>query len=518
LIGLLAGGVFKVKTKDGILVVEVNEPNSEVYVDGERVTLSWDSSGKKAELRVRPGTRKVEVKKDGFSIEAKELTLRQGDRELFSARLEPAAQVSDKQTARAPAVPLPPTGTQLTKATPANQPQMKANAGDQAVEDPLPLGSIWKGSRTYRKGWWEGATVTYDLEVHKREGNRFEGLKFDNGPRRNQLPVSGVIDGQNISWREGAGEWQMQGQITGDTIRLRFKADFGRGGTEGDGELKRVGRAAADQASEPKDPERRVAEWVLSLGGTVRVRVWGPEKDVTAVGDLPPGNLQLIGIDIRFKEVGDGGLAHLEGLPHLTRLLIWGARVSDAGLPRLKGLFNLKELGLFANPAVTDAGLAHLEGLANLENLDLNGTRVTDAGLAHLESLTNLTHMNFMGTQVNGAGFVQLKGSLKVLFLAGSKVNDAGLAQLKDRITLNILGLEATPVSDSGLAHLKGLVRLEGLYLHHTAVSDAGLVHLRRLKQLRELDLTETKVTAQGVAGLRKALPKCRIKFEPAQK
>ncbi len=64
LIVLGAASVFKVKTADGVLVVQVNEPNPEVYVDGERVTVSWDDGGKKAEIRVRPGTRKVEVKKD----------------------------------------------------------------------------------------------------------------------------------------------------------------------------------------------------------------------------------------------------------------------------------------------------------------------------------------------------------------------------------------------------------------------------------------------------------------------
>ena len=47
---LWAGGVFKVKTADGILVVQVNEPNAEVFVDGDRMTVSWDDGGTKAEI------------------------------------------------------------------------------------------------------------------------------------------------------------------------------------------------------------------------------------------------------------------------------------------------------------------------------------------------------------------------------------------------------------------------------------------------------------------------------------
>jgi hypothetical protein len=78
LVGLWASGVFKVKTKDGIIVVEVNEPNAEVYVDGEKVTVTWGDGGKKAEIGVRPGTRKIEVKKDGFTAHGEEVFLVDG--------------------------------------------------------------------------------------------------------------------------------------------------------------------------------------------------------------------------------------------------------------------------------------------------------------------------------------------------------------------------------------------------------------------------------------------------------
>ena len=87
-VGMWASGVFKVKTKEGILVVEVNEPNAEVFVDGEKVTVTWDKGGK-AEIRVKPGTRKVEVKKDGFKAFGEEVTLEEGKRRVMTARLVP---------------------------------------------------------------------------------------------------------------------------------------------------------------------------------------------------------------------------------------------------------------------------------------------------------------------------------------------------------------------------------------------------------------------------------------------
>jgi formylglycine-generating enzyme required for sulfatase activity len=85
---LLAGIIFKVQTKDGILVIEVNEPNPTVSVDGDLVAVTWDNAGKKAEIRVRPGTHQVEVKKEGFTVHGAKVTLAEGGREVLTARLE----------------------------------------------------------------------------------------------------------------------------------------------------------------------------------------------------------------------------------------------------------------------------------------------------------------------------------------------------------------------------------------------------------------------------------------------
>jgi hypothetical protein len=90
LLGLLvlwASGVFRVKTKDGILVVQVNEPNAEVFVDGEKVKVTWGDGGKTAEIHVKPGTRKVRIEKDGFAAYGKDVTLEDGGRQVIEATL-----------------------------------------------------------------------------------------------------------------------------------------------------------------------------------------------------------------------------------------------------------------------------------------------------------------------------------------------------------------------------------------------------------------------------------------------
>ena len=53
---------------------------------------------------------------------------------------------------------------------------------------------------------------------------------------------------------------------------------------------------------------------------------------------------------------------------------------------KVKGLTNLKALGLEGCAKITDAGLAHLKGLSKLRDLDLRGcTQITDAAVSELE-------------------------------------------------------------------------------------------------------------------------------------
>ncbi len=72
------------------------------------------------------------------------------------------------------------------------------------------------------------------------------------------------------------------------------------------------------------DADRRAAEWAIALGGTVRVGDMRQETDVTTVESLP-SKFELVGIDIRGKQVGDAGMANLKGLTSLRRLLLWSS-------------------------------------------------------------------------------------------------------------------------------------------------------------------------------------------------
>jgi WD40 repeat protein/serine/threonine protein kinase len=89
---------------------------------------------------------------------------------------------------------------------------------------PFSSGAKWAGTRTYRKGAWEGQTVSYELNIVSRDGDKFAGHVFDNG--KNRAEVTGRIQGKNITWEEatiGGGQGKIEGTLEDDQkINLKF--------------------------------------------------------------------------------------------------------------------------------------------------------------------------------------------------------------------------------------------------------------------------------------------------------
>jgi hypothetical protein len=87
LVGLWAAGILKVKTKEGVIVLENLPADADVLVDGEKVTVTWD--GKNAQISVKPGTRKIVAARDGIKVIGEEVVIEDGGRRVLTARLEP---------------------------------------------------------------------------------------------------------------------------------------------------------------------------------------------------------------------------------------------------------------------------------------------------------------------------------------------------------------------------------------------------------------------------------------------
>ncbi len=405
LVALAAGVFIKIKTPEGILIIEVNEPGAEVFVDGDKATVKWDRDGNRAEVRVKPGERLVEVRKDGFEISAERLTFKDAGREVFEATLQPTPK-----TPRDDAVP----------------------AGANGLDEPL--------------------------------------------------------------------------------------------------------------AAQPND-DRAVAGWILSLGGTVAIRVDGSVREIKTGETLPDDQFlverltlvdksvtgddlarlarltALCRVELTGCRVGDAGLVQLQRLSSLKELTLARAGVTDVGLASLEGATRLSRLSFWGNPGITDAGLRSLRNLTNLKHLDLNGTRTTDEGLASLAGLTKLEYLNFMCTTVTGAGFAHLErlANLRSFDVAYAKqIGDDSLLEMRRFVNLEWLCLSGTSITDEGLSHLGDLPRLNALRLENMSVSDAGVPHLVALRKLKYLCIKGTRISAEGHARLNAAFPHAGIEWADA--
>lgn len=91
---LLAGGVFKVKTKQGTIVLENMAPDAEVSVDGERVTVTW-ARDKRAIISVKPGTRTIVATVNGIRVLGQDVSINDGEREVLVAKFIPKKSVEN---------------------------------------------------------------------------------------------------------------------------------------------------------------------------------------------------------------------------------------------------------------------------------------------------------------------------------------------------------------------------------------------------------------------------------------
>ncbi len=211
------------------------------------------------------------------------------------------------------------------------------------------------------------------------------------------------------------------------------------------------------------DLDREIAEWVLSVGGSVVTH----ESRLTMIenrDDLPSKAFQLFTVSL-------GGYTELD----------------EAGLRRLAQLADTRIYILdLSETNVTDGDLEYLDGLP-LNNLYLNGTKITDVGLEHLLNI-NLP-------------------KLRTLSLNSTAITDVGLEHLRNLPNLTDLSLNSTAITDVGLEHLRTHPNLYSLNLESTAITDVGLKHLEELRTSVKLDLFDTKVTKEGVESLLKEAP-----------
>src|SRR5205085_405016 len=105
--------------------------------------------------------------------------------------------------------------------------------------------------------------------------------------------------------------------------------------------------------------DRLAAEFVISLGNPVHIRVGGEERSIAQLADLPKEPFVLTAVFLPHSIVTDADLAKFRDCKHLNIIDLFDTKVTDAGMVNLKGK-NLTQLQL-GQTQVSDMGLANFK-------------------------------------------------------------------------------------------------------------------------------------------------------------
>ena len=128
-------------------------------------------------------------------------------------------------------------------------------------------------------------------------------------------------------------------------------------------------------------PDRKAAEYVLSVGGLISLDGGGEFK---TAADLPKTPFQLRICNLNGnKKLTPEGLANFAGCKNLSVLYLAETGLTDAGLATFKDGVKLTDLAL-NDTAVTDASVPVIQGFAGLTRLNVKKTKLTADGVKHL--------------------------------------------------------------------------------------------------------------------------------------
>jgi tetratricopeptide (TPR) repeat protein len=561
---LLSVTVFRVRTKVGTVVVEVDQPGAEVSVDGNRLTLTSPAEKEPVKIDVDEGSHQLKVTKGGFEAFTKQFSMKAAATETIRVRLEPVKMAksdpprSPKEKPVEPSKPVEPTKPEKVAKYPPSTTayyRFEEGEGNKVVNavDGLEEGTH---NAAYRRD-----TPVFKIPL-TREENRF-GLEFQEKQVATVNSVFPFHRDENATlefWLKvpekdcGSLFWTSTGKddtnrfnmyIGGGTLGLDYRSPKGErhalldNGEDGKLTLTpntwthiavtrtgttyrfyKNGRLAHTATDNMPDLPTTTA-WTIGgrpdgwpFKGTIdelrfTSKALSPEEFLNASSEKKSDNAKPTVSDTKDRRVAK---KVLEVGGSVSIIVKEGAEPieirREIDLP--EQAFWIAGISLQSNTNLYDGILVHLSGLTHVTALDLatwhDKGEISDKGLAYLSGLKTLRELQLGGThsRITDTGLSHLKElkDLEFLGLTFTKITDKGLAHLSGLGKLKKLGLCDVDISDEGLSHLKNITQLRILLLRGTKVTDAGLLQLRPLVNLEVLWLNNTRITDKGIATL----------------
>jgi hypothetical protein len=215
--------------------------------------------------------------------------------------------------------------------------------------------------------------------------------------------------------------------------------------------------------------------------------------------------LQALGADIRYEHHrGKNGSLH--DTKNELNVPAWARELcGDDFFQTVRGVYfwQLQAPKQIIPLRITDEDLKCLADLPHLERLYIDNAPLTDAGLAHLKHPKRLRAVNLQHTKVGDDFVRRLAGSklLQVLVLTGTNVNDEGLVELGELPELVALSLLQTKTGDRGLAAFAER-ELETLR-PGINTTDAGLQQFRTLAKIQDFEAEDCQISGEAFRGFR---------------
>ena len=288
--------------------------------------------------------------------------------------------------------------------------------------------------------------------------------------------------------------------------------------------------------SNPSSPDRRAAEWLMTLRGGSNLLIETPEREILELNrhPMPSGPFRIYTIElvgpiieqfgdrlaeemtsriggIRARSVWIGsntlttdGLAKLLAMPELSEVLeinlkVFDPNMDDGVFAHLARMKRLKQITIASGGGVLDVlqsnftgvGLEALKACPDLQSFAWHFRPISPAALEEMAQLPKLQNLRF-----NSSAFTERH------------------AMAVRKLKLRDLQIHSSQVDDSMLRHLAGMETLQTLDITHNPITDQGLAELRKMTTLKTLLLQGTSVTAAGVADFQNALPNCDVQWD----
>lgn len=550
LFAVLAGVILRFNTPQGTILVEVNQPDAEITVDGGWISVKSPLVREAVKIRVAEGKHLLEVRKEGFREFTREFTLKKGETPRLSVKLIPNNGEA--------APPLPPT-KQVRQSPTDKQLAQEQIAVVKWLMEEKGLGVVLiDGVGTVNKP----PTSPF----------RMRRLTLHCPLTTEELPRLAVL--VDLEYLD------LGSQPLTDEALTRL-APLSELNTLNVNHTKLTPASVRTLRQFPKLENLTMtfasAEWVEALRQLPALRSLHfyrnhiPDESMQRFKDFP----KLISLFIEQGKVSEEGLFHLQQARQLRLLKIKSQAYSQqtfeklarampwceihhiegdpavynpgkAGLEqvavaqwllkkkRLKGLeiekdgrrlrtttvpswpCKVRDVNLYPaySSGFTAEELQRLHVLVDLEKLNLAGQNsLTDEAFSHLAPLVNLQVLGLNSTRVTAASVQTLRRFPKLEYLhvstlLGSEEAIKALAELPNLQTLALTG----KVSDESLKWIKDFPKLVQLHLRKTVgISESGLLQLQQAKQLRLLQLDSAGVEQTTVEKLAQAMPWCEI-------